>query len=164
MPITTRLASLFVVLSLVGCASPRPAPAAPSTARAPERPVYRLDFVLSADDPSGAPSSTSFTLNLEEHEKGEAMVGENVVLGGAATGTGAVRQDVGAKLKTRYRTVGDDLLLEVEMELSTSRASDIAKVHAVTNALAAPGKSSLVAVLDDRHRQYRLAVTPTRLR
>lgn len=163
MSITTRLASLLLLVSLVGCSSPAARPA-PSTARTPERPVYRLDFVLSADDAGGAPSSTSFTLNLEEHEKGEAMVGENVVLGGVSAGGGTARADVGAKLKARYRTVGEDLLLDVEMELSSSHASDVSKVRASTNALAAPGKSSLVAVLDDRHHQYRLAVTPTRLR
>ena len=112
-------------------------------------------------------------MSLQELEKGEMHIGKNVPLhvtspsatGGVATGAvGTPRQDVGTKLQAAYRMVGDDLLLDVTFEMSASDPPAIRKVTARGNALATPGKSALVASLDEDKKHYQLTVTPTKLR
>jgi hypothetical protein len=185
-------ASLLTVLTLsfaaAGCAPQRACPAAAATTTTtratlpPEdRHVYRLDFVLATTDRGGSPQDTSFSLNLRESEKGEVMIGKNVAVAGPSPvpgptpGTsgavaalalhGAARQDVGLKVHAQFRTLGDDVLLEVLSELSAFDApSTVRKIAARGNALAVSGKSAVVAVLEDDHKRYQLSVTPTKLR
>ncbi len=134
--------------------------------------MYRFDFVLTSSDGSAAPTSTTFTLNLEESQPGELVVGKNVVLGpappspGGGAATGAVaRHDVGLKLSARFRTVGQDVLLSVDTEMSAlDPPSTVRKLVTRGNALASAGKSAVVATLQDEHKHYQLTVTPTRLR
>jgi len=180
--------STFVLAAvlLVGCAphqqTPPPAASAPTLATRSggptrdDRPVYRFDFVVTAVDGSNAPASTSFTLNLQERDKGEMVVGKNVPLsappppppsgsGTPAHSTGSARQDVGLKVAAGFWMVGDDLMLDVAIEMSAFEPpSTIRKVVAKGNALATPGKPSLVTTLEDDHKRYQLTVTPTKLR
>ena len=173
--------------SLAPAASASPPP--PTVASAPphprgteERPrerdrhVYRFDFVLTSNEGAAAPSSTSFTLNLEDGQKGELLVGKNVPISpapaaappGAPAGMGgfaAPRQDVGTKVLASFRSQGDDVLLEVSLEMSAfDPPSTIRKVVARGNALAAVGKPALVTTLEDDHKRYQLSVTSTKLR
>jgi hypothetical protein len=161
--------------------APPPTTAQPPPTSAPPTPpppshgehashVYRLDFVLTGDPSSGSPS-TSFTLNLMEHEKGSVHVGKNVPLspppttGIATTPAVGARQDVGLKVAAQYRIVGDDLLLEVSTEMSSwDPPSTIRKISANGNALATPGKQAIVMSLDEDKKHYQLAVTATKLR
>lgn len=83
---------------------------------------------------------------------------------GAAPST-APRQDVGVKVLAHFKNVGDDVLLTVSNEMSAfDPPSTIRKTVMRGNALATPGKQSVVAILDDDHKRYQLAVTPTNLR
>jgi hypothetical protein len=188
---TSRVAALAaLVLSLcavgVGCMPPQqgppPAPCpALSSAAAPvvapvsprgDRHVYRFDFVLTTSDGSGPPSTTAFTLNLQEHDKGEMHVGRNVALSppsASATGGGppvsSARQDVGIKVAAQFQTAGDDALLDVTVEMSSFEPpSAIRKMVAKGNAVAALGKPAVVTTLEDGGKRYQLSVTPTKLR
>ena len=192
--IITALGGLLALsFAAVGCMPQQTAPppvasvATPPAASAPalhsgngnafDRHVYRLDFVLSTNDGSGAPATTSFTLHLGEFDKGEVHVGKNVALsppppstggppGGPSMG-GSARQDVGVKIAASFRTVavGDDIFLEIVTEMSSfDPPTTIRKVVAKGNALAPAGKATLVTSLDDDHKHYQLTVTPTKVR
>ena len=186
----------FVLSAAAGCMpQQQPPPAAASASLAPpasaspsppmvaaaaprlsgDRRVYRFDFVLTTTEGNGSPSNTSFTLNLQDGERGEMVVGKNVALyatpsagPNAAAGpafVGSPRQDVGMKVVAMFRPQGDDVLLDVNVELSTlDQPSTIRKVVARGNALASPGKPAIVTSLDDDHKRYQLSVTPTKLR
>ena len=143
--------------------------APPRTAGSSERHVYRFDFVLSSDEGGAAPTSASFTLNLQELEKGEVVFGKNVALstaGATASGPAPIaRQDVGIKVSVICRAVGDEVVLEVSAEVSSFEPpSTVRKVVSRGSALATPGKPSLVATLDEDHQRHRLTVTATKLR
>ncbi len=133
--------------------------------------VYRLDFVLNATDPTAAQNqTTSFSLTLGEHDRGDIVVGKNVALTAASSGgttniTNA-RQDVGVKVVAQINTVvGDDVMLDVSTEVSALEATNtIRKVSTMGKALAAPGKSTVVAMLQEDRKRYELSVTPTKIR
>ncbi len=140
-----------------------------------DRHVYRLDFVLTSNDGTSPATSTAFTLNLQEFDKGEMMVGKNVPLNQASTGSSGTsgsgtsqatpRQDVGLKVSAQWRASGDDLLLDVSTEMSAFEApSSIRKVVAKGGALASAGKSSVVTTMESDNKKYQLTVTPTKLR
>ena len=133
--------------------------------------MYRFDFGLTASDGTGgAPTTSSFTLNLQEGDKGEVHVGKNVLLSAPSppSGTaspGGPRQDVGLKVAAGFRAVGDEPLLDVSLELSTfDPPSTIRKVVAKSDALAFAGKPVLVTSLEEDHKRYQLTVTATRVR
>lgn len=190
---SNRLLALTSLLALsafaFGCAPQPTAPPAvsphPTTSNAAstppqnvggERHVYRLDFVLTSSDGTSPATSTAFTLNLQEYDKGEMMVGKNVPLtlpsvgpsGGAATSGASQatpRQDVGLKVAAQWRASGEDLLLEVSTEMSAFEApSSIRKVVAKGGALASAGKSSVITTMESDNKKYQLTVTPTKLR
>ena len=174
--------SLLVLSSVAqGCApqqqaAPPAAGAHATAATAPpqtmggERHVYRFDFVLTSNDGTGPATTTAFTLNLQEFEKGEMVVGKNVPLTtGGSTTTGAPpaspRQDVGMKVAATFRASGEDLLLDVSTEMSAFEPpSSIRKVVSKGNALATAGKPTLVTTLENDNKKYQLTVTPTKLR
>jgi hypothetical protein len=178
---TTFHASLFLAASLslaaFGCA-PAPQTCPPSTSAgtaqrlqgAGERHIYRFDFVLTGTDGTNPPSSTSFTMVIQEGEKGEVVVGKNVALvpaapPGSASAPASPRQDVGTKVAAFYRTSGDDVVLEVSTEMSAFEPpTSIRKMVSKGNAIASPGKSSLVTSLVAEHKHVQLTVTPTKLR
>lgn len=143
--------------------------------------MWRLDFVLTPKDPKDATlTPTSFTVNIPDHSSGEVIVGKNVPLQTsglpATAGAGNVlrstpRQDVGLKVKAHLQPFpngGDDLLMDVELELSTvetgTPASTIRKVTARGAGVAVAGKSTPLVSLDEDKRHYELTVTPTKLR
>ena len=139
-----------------------------------DRHVYRLDFVLTSGDGTSPATSTAFTLNLQEFDKGEMMVGKNVPLnpaatagapGSSGTSSSVPRQDVGLKVAVQWRASGDDLLLDVSTEMSAFEApSSIRKVVAKGGALASAGKSTVVTTMESDNKKYQLTVTPTKLR
>ncbi len=174
-------ALVFVSSAAYGCAPQQacPPPAAATTSATPasrlsgtgERHVYRFDFVLTVTDGTAPPSSTSITLNLQEVEKGEVVVGRNVALSpppppGSSTSVASARQDVGIKVAALFRAAGaDDVVLEVSTEMSTFEPpTSIRKMVLRGNALATSGKPTLVTTLEDDHKKYQLTVTPTKLR
>jgi hypothetical protein len=131
--------------------------------------------VLNAEDGT----TTSFTLNLEDGDHGEVVVGKNVALSaatrgvapGSASASGSAplaspRQDVGLKVKASFAPRGDDVLLRVDTEMSSFDApsSTIRKTVADDDALLSPGKSALVTSIDEDHKHLQLTVTATRLR
>ncbi|HEY8080301.1 MAG TPA: hypothetical protein VIF62_39495 [Labilithrix sp.] len=129
--------------------------------------VYRFDFSLTAKEGATAQPPASFTIILLEGNHGEVLVGKNVPLQVSSTlpNMTSPRQDVGIKVKAQYRTLGDDVLLEVSTEMSAQEGGGaIRKVTAQGNALASAGKPSLVVALDDDKKHYELTVTPTKLR
>lgn len=158
---------VFLVASSLltaACVSSRAAPPPVVAHAPPERGVYRLDFVLAARDAAGATRDTAFTLDLEEGNKGEVVVGRNIPLS-TGTNPSAARRDVGLRVQARCFARGDDLVLDVDTEVSSSEPpSDIRKIVARGNALARPGRSTLVASVDDDGKHYQLNVTPTKLR
>ena len=173
----TPLAALLVLSSgAFGCVVPQACPQAVSVATPPpmpsaaERHVYRFDFVLTATDASGAPSTTAFTLNLQEADRGEVVIGKNVALSAppvaGSPSVASPRQDVGIKVAASFRMAGDDVLLDVITEMSAFDPAtlSIRKLVARGNSLASAGKSTLVATIDEEHRKVQLTVTPTKLR
>jgi hypothetical protein len=188
MSISSTTASLVLALSFfsvsaAGCA-PKPEACPPVTSAgtsqrlpgAADRPIHRFDFVLTANDGTAAPSSTAFTMTLQEGEKGEAVVGRNVSLTpatppGSPPAAPGPRQDVGAKVAAFYRTSGDDVVLEVSTEMSSLEPpTSIRKTVSKGNVLASPGKPAVVASVDDDaggaggKRRVQLTVTATKLR
>jgi len=155
---------LSSLLLAAACARPEAPPPRTASHDRPPRPVYRLDFVLAARDAAGPPRNTAFTLNLEEGDQGEVLVGRNVPLV-ATTTMVSPRQDVGLRVRAHYWVHDDDLLLAVDSEMSALEApAEIRKIVARSDALAPVGKSTLVTSLDDDAKHYQLSVTPTRLR
>jgi hypothetical protein len=192
--LTAAIGSFALSLAAAGCAPQQTAPPpaasmssyAPPPANAPsttaptlhsgnpaEHHVYRLDFVLTTTEGANT-QSTSFTLNLSEYDKGEVHVGKNVALstsngtgtaGSGGTSGGSVRMDVGTKVAASFRSVGDDILLDVAVEMSAfDPPTTIRKVTEKGGAIAPAGKTTLVTSLDDDHKHYQLTVTPTKLR
>jgi hypothetical protein len=173
-------AALLLLSSIVaGCAPQQACPPVASVAtmsspaKTADRHVYRFDFVLSSSDASGTPSTTTFTLNLQEFDKGEVVVGKNVSLsplppgGGSSPPMASARQDVGVKVAASFRMTptGDDVLLDVVTEMSAFEPpTSIRKMVMKGNAIAAAGKPALVTTLEDDHKKYQLTVTPTKLR
>ncbi len=147
-----------------------------------DRHVYRFDFVLAASDGSTPPGAgTTFSLVLQEADKGEVVVGKNVSLapspasppppspsGGPGPSFGSMaRQDVGTKVAASFRMTssGDDVILDVATELSAfDPPSSVRKMVMKGNAIATPGKPALVTTLDDDHKKLQLTVTATKLR
>jgi hypothetical protein len=157
----TSILTLFAMI-LAGCGAQQPSAVALTTAPANARPqndrhVYRFDFVLTSNDGAAPASSTAFSLNLQEFDKGELLIGKNVAL--------PQRQDVGVRMVAEFRMTGDDPLLAVSTELSAFEPpSSVRKVAVKGSALAPTGKSTLVTTLTSDDKQYRLTVTPTMLR
>ena len=156
--------SLFLASAttvLFGCAGAQSLKPVEARMRPPEaRHVYRLDFIVSANELGRAPQSSAYTLNLEEHDTGELRVGDNVSLG-------AQRADVGLKIRANLVSFGDDLILRSDVEMSGSDdATSMHKVSMDGAALLRGGKPSLVASLDDpaSHKHYEVTATATRLR
>lgn len=167
---------------LPAAAAPSPAPVAVTSAQPPARNpsrdqprVFRFDFTLTGKDGASAAQPTTFSIVVEELSSGEIMLGKNVALtpaspppGAPGPSLGVARQDVGLKVKADYRMVGekaDELLLNVMMEMSSlDPPGTVRKTVARGNALATPGKSALVLVLDDDRKHYELTVTPQKLR
>ena len=154
---------LSSLLLAAACAQPEVAPPRTASHERPERPIYRLDFVLAARDAAGPTRNTAFSLQLEEGDRGEVLVGRNVPLQATPT-TVAPRQDVGLRVQATCFARADDVFLDVNTEMSAFEAPDIRKIVARGNALAAIGKSTIVTSLDDDAKHYQLSVTPTRLR
>jgi hypothetical protein len=157
------------------CPSQSPAEKSAHAQARGERHFYRLDFVLAASDGATPATSTSFTLNLPEHERGEVVIGKNIPLQGAlpppppagasAMPLGVPRQDIGTKVVVDVETEGDDAWLQVSTEISAAESPSIHRKMVMRSAgIATPGKSALVSMLDDNGKHYELSVTPTKLR
>jgi hypothetical protein len=150
----------------------------------PERSMMRFDFVLTSTEPGKPPTSSTYTLNLEEGVSGEIRVGENVPLqsppshapgtaGSASLSMGAVRMDVGTKLKASFTPSQSGFVLHSDFENSAvdpnpmpNQAVPIRKISLRGDALVSLGKSSLIASSEDpiSHRKYELGATATKLR
>ena len=171
----TRIAALAAVASIcAGCVSRAPAPVAvPPQAKAPEdRHVYRVDFVVAASDPGKAPTTSAYTLNLEEWDNGELHLGANVPLSAATSSMPAPRQDVGLKITASLHAIGEDVVMRDTVEMSNTddtTPQTPATIHKITtrgDAVIRAGQSALVASLEDplTHKRYQVNATATRLR
>jgi hypothetical protein len=171
----TRIAALAAAASIcAGCASRAPAPiAVTAQAHAPEnRHVYRVDFVVAANDPGKAPTTSAYTLNLEEWDNGEVHLGANVPLGANTSTSPAPRQDVGLKIKASLHAIGDDVVMRDAVEMSNTddttpqTPATIHKIATQGDAVIHAGQRALVASLEDplTHKRYEVSATATRLR
>ena len=157
--LTSFLASaLLAGPALAQPSVPRPAPPSGDA-------VYRLDFELSTSEPGKPATTTRFSLNLREHDPGEAMIGDNLALPGSGGPNGApVRQNVGVKVHALCEQRGAALLVDVDTQLSSMVAP--ATMHEIVTrdvALAAFGKKTLVSSVDHDGARTQLFVTPARL-
>jgi hypothetical protein len=148
-----------------GCLrGPPPRDASPSPRPSEKSAYYRMDYVVSARDPSAAGTSSAYTMVLEENRGGEVMVGSNVPL----SATSQSRMDLGLKIHGQFSRVGEnDVVVQTHVEMSSSEeASGIHKLTATTDAWVAPGQPTLVASIDDptSHKRYQVSVTATRMR
>lgn len=151
-----KIIGLVLLVSSVAFAQARPEDAH----------VYRLDFTVAENNGGKTTSSSSYTLNLEEHRTGEIKVGTNVALAGPAPGA-TMRADVGLVLRASFTSVGDELLVEDDVEISAAEgAQTFRKMSSKGNALIAPGKPALVASVEDPvdRKRYQVTVRATRLR
>jgi hypothetical protein len=132
-------------------------------AEEPPRHVYRLDFTINESDAAKPPNATTCTLNLEEKRSGEIKLGSNISL----PGNPSVRTDVGLLLHASYIAVGEDLLVDNDVEITAAaNAQSFRKMSAKGNALVTPGKPALVASVEDpiSHRRYQVMLTASKLR
>ena len=156
--------TLFIAsLMLGGCASVVPVQKpAPPVSRAPEeRHVYRVDFVVVANEPGKQAQSSAYTLNLEDYDNGEIHLGSNIQINPQA------RQDFGLKIKASVLPRGDDLLLRDAVELSgVEESQTIHKITTTGDAYLHAGQQALVASLEDplSHKRYQVSASATRLR
>jgi hypothetical protein len=155
--------TFLAAVVLTGCLS-----AHPPTPNAPResRHVYRVDFSVAANDPGKPPTTSSYTLNLEEHDNGEVHMGTNVAL------SSQTRVDVGLKITATLFQEGDDVVLRDNVEMSglddTSSAT-LTAIHKVTtrgDAVLKLGHPALVASLEDptTHKHYEVTAAATLLR
>ena len=169
------IGALVTTLTAVGCAPQQTCPsvttAAGPHAASQDRHIYRFDFVVTTIDGSGAaPVPSSFTMTLQEHDKGEMHVGKNVSLApppspsGAPSSGSSPRQDVGLKVVANFHMAGEEPLMDVGLEMSSfDPPTSIRKVVSKSEALVAVGKPVLVTSLDDDHKRHQLTVTATRI-
>jgi hypothetical protein len=174
------LAALAAVFTLA-CQRPQAAPvaSAPALTSAPlpkvsvREQVWRFDFVFTPKDPKDPTlTPTMFSVNIPDHDGAEVMIGRNVALSTAQSATSSQRQDVGLKVKAHVQPFetgnGNDMLMDVELELSTAETgtpvSSIRKMTSRGTAVAANGKSAQILSMEDDRRRYELTVTPTKLR
>lgn len=162
--------ALFIIasLALAGCAAAAPVQKPVSTASSstpipPERHVFRLDFIVVANEPGKAAQSSNYTLNLEENDHGEIHLGSNVQISPQA------RQDVGLKINASLYPMrqGDQVLLRDVVELSQlDEPQTIHKMTMVGDAVLHDGQQALVASLEDplSHKRYQVSASATRLR
>lgn len=146
--------------ALVGLTIPFVLATASAEERVDPHHVYRLDFVVSEGEVGKAPVSTAYTLNLEEHRTGEIKVGTNVPLAGQ-------RADVGVTVRASYTRIGDDLLIDDEVEIIAMKdAQSVRKMFTKGNTVVTEGKAALIASVDDavNRKHYQVTVKPTRLR
>lgn len=159
-----KLAALAAASFAVGCASSKPTIAPPQAVRTPDtRHVYRLDIVLAETAPGKAPTSNSYTLNLEEYDNGEIVMGSNMVL------EPHMRMDVGLKIKASLRPSSDGIVLHDAIEMSgvdDSAQSAIHKLTTMGDAVLRQGQPVLVASLDDplSHKHYQVTAAATLIR
>jgi hypothetical protein len=131
-----------------------------------QRHVYRLEFVIAENDAGKVTTLSTNTLNLEERQTSEIRVGSNVPLPGPTPG-GTMRTDTGLKLSASFMSIGEDILVDQDVEISVAKdAHTFHKMSARSKALVAPGKPALVASVEDAvsHRHYQVTVSATRLR
>ena len=154
-------------LAIAGCASTAPVQKAvsntsPFTKPPEDRHVYRVDFVVVANEPGKPAQQSAFTLNLEDYDNGELHLGSNVQL------TPQSRQDLGLKIKASLRPMtNDDLLMHDAVELSgVDDPQTIHKIMTSGDALLRTGQQTLVASLEDplSHKRYQVSAQATRLR
>ena len=147
--------SLLSLICLVGASGAALADPAPQH-------VYRLDYTIT-EVAAGKPAETSaYTLTLEEQDVGELKLGKNMALRPSNA-----RVDVGLKIQAHYTTIGNDVLLQSDVEVSAAEdPTTIRKIAARGDALVTPGKPALVSSLDDpaAHKRYEVNVTVTKLR
>ena len=155
----TLLLLATLLLATPALAATPTAPAAPSS-----HDVYRLDFELTTTQPGKPATTIAFSLNLEEHRKGEVTVGENVALAGSGGTAGApLRQNVGTHVVASFELVGADLLLQVDTELSELiAATRMSRIAASDVALASPGHKTMIASIDHDKTRTLLTVTPVK--
>jgi hypothetical protein len=131
-----------------------------------QRHVYRLEFVIAENDGGKVTTLTTNALNLEERQTSEIKVGSNVAVPGPTAG-GTVRMDTGLKLAASFISIGEDILVDEDVEISVAKdAHTFRKMTARGKALVAPGKPALVASVEDAttHRHYQVTVSATKLR
>jgi hypothetical protein len=156
--------TLFIAsFALAGCASAAPVqkPTASISRPQEERHVYRLDFLVVANEPGKPAQSSAYTMNLEDYDNGEIHLGSNVQL------TPQARQDVGLKIKASVASRGDDVLLHDAVELSgIDEPQTIHKLTTSGDAYLHAGQQTLVASLEDplSHKRYQVSAQATRLR
>jgi hypothetical protein len=136
--------------------------------------VYRLDYLVTVREPDKAPVTSPYTMNVEDGSTGSVHAGANIplVTGSSSAGTASPRQDVGLLLRCHLTQVGSDLVLHNDAEISgTEERADpgpraIRKITANDDAVASPGKPTLVASLEEpvSHARYEVTVTATKLR
>lgn len=153
---------LLAALSCFAFAAPiAAAPGAPATLA--DRAIYHLDFELVTTEAGKPASMTTFALNLEEDHAGEVMIGDNIALASGSPNA-TVRQNVGLRVGAHVQTRGAGVLVEVDSELtSMASGSSMHKLQTKDVALAAPGKKTVVSIVDHDHTRTQLSVTATRL-
>lgn len=159
--------------SAVGSVAPVAPP--PSTGG----PVYRFDYVLSSERPGGAPTNATYSLSIQEHEKGTQRVGQNVPLqAGAPAGSSGpapvvARVDIGFKVTATFEVTGPTLSLHSAVEFSTigdatvpAGPVGIDRVTTDSTTVVTPGQETQVAIMEEAHshRKYKLVVTATKIR
>jgi len=132
--------------------------------------VYRLDYLVSVTEAGKGASTSKYTMNVEENERGELRAGANVPL--SSSSSTSPRQDVGLLLRCQLERAGEDLILHQSTELSgTDDRADqgprtIRKVTMNDDAVATLGTPTVIASVEEpaTRARYEVTVTATKLR
>lgn len=124
-----------------------------------ERSVYRFDITISSvDSVKHLTTSSNHSLILEESTPGELRIGQNVPL--TVSGNVSARQDVGLLLRGIFNPVGQDLLMDLTVEMSSLEdGAAIRKTVIRSDALLSPNTPSVVSSTEDPTNHNTLAVT-----
>lgn len=158
-------ATLVLSGPLLGYAVARNPPAKPNAHH-----VYRLDYVVTVSEPGKPTLTSTHTMNVEDGKGGNLHAGANIPL--VASSSASPRQDVGLALHCHLTRLGEDLLLESNTEITNPEPGAdqgpraIRKVSAKGEAVATPGKPTVVASVQEpvSGARYEVTVTATKLR
>ncbi|HEY6464733.1 MAG TPA: hypothetical protein VIY69_02000 [Candidatus Acidoferrales bacterium] len=172
---------IFAVLALATSGaswaqSGAPAPSTPSQPQASAPAAwhaYRADFSLNELEGGKKTNSRQYSLDLNEGDRNRLTVGTKVPI---TVKSGEVAyQDVGTNINARVREKGDDLILEVQCNVSdlaeqpggTNPDDPVLRQFAIDASTIVPlGKPTVLGVADDPNskKQFQLEVLLTQLK
>ncbi len=160
---------------------------APAFSQDRNRSTYRVDFIIRDGNPAGAKAGRRFTMLVDADGKNSIHINHKVPYatgstqlaqgGGAAFANTQLQYfDAGVDIDCRLHEVNTRLTMAAEFGVSTLVSADknvpgsvpnptVASVHMSLNTVLDPGKSAVIATIDDpaTQRKFEIEATATRI-